>query len=118
MEAADGTLLAPMLQKLNKTQHFCTNSEFPCHSQVHHFGGPACIAKAPAAAKSLIRDFLQLKTMISSTRNDMFWKNLASRADETPTSELGVACHKLSRQKKVSKTPAFLNVFFGRPNFM
>ena len=41
----------------------------------------------------------------------MFWKKLASRADETPTSELGDAGHGLGRQKKVLKTQGF-SMFF------
>ena len=41
----------------------------------------------------------------------MFWKKLASRADETPTSELGDAGHGLSRQKNVLKTLGF-SMFF------
>ena len=34
----------------------------------------------------------------------MFWKKLASRADETPTSELGFAGRGLGRQKKSLNT--------------
>ena len=46
----------------------------------------------------------------------MFWKKLASRADETPTSELGDAGHGLGRQKKVFKTQGF-SMFFWPTEF-
>ena len=42
----------------------------------------------------------------------MFENKLASRADETTTSELSFSGHKLGRQKKVSKTQCFFNVFW------
>ena len=96
--------LALTRPKHHKIQYFNTTSTFLGHFLEQPSGAilmPHFVAWASGWTTS---DFLQLKTMISSTRNDMFWKKLASRADETPTSELGVACHKLSRQKKVSKT--------------
>ena len=42
----------------------------------------------------------------------MFWKKLASRADETPSYELSFAGHELGCQKKSSKTQGFFNVFW------
>ena len=103
--------LALTRPKHHKIQYFNTTSTFLGHFLEQPSGAilmPHFVAWASGWTTS---DFLQLKTMISSTRNDMFWKQLASRTDETPTSELGVACHKLSRQKKVSKTQAF-SMFF------
>ena len=46
----------------------------------------------------------------------MFWNKLASRADETPTYELGFAGHKLGCQKKSSKTQGFSMIFLAARN--
>ena len=48
----------------------------------------------------------------------MFWKKLASRADETPSYELSFAGHELGCQKQSSKTQGFFNVFFGCSKLM
>ena len=42
----------------------------------------------------------------------MFWKQLAFRVDETPTSELGDAGHGLRRQKKHQTTLDFSMLFW------
>ena len=46
----------------------------------------------------------------------MFWKKLASRADETPTSEPGFAGRGLGRQKKSLKTEGFSMFFLAGQN--
>ena len=46
----------------------------------------------------------------------MFWKKLASRADETTTFELSFSGLKLAGQKKVSKTQGFSMFFFACQN--
>ena len=46
----------------------------------------------------------------------MFLKKLASRADETPTFELGFSVHELGGQKKVSKTQGFSMFFLADRN--
>ena len=46
----------------------------------------------------------------------MFWKKLAFRLDETPTSELGFPGHELGRQKNTSKTQGFSMIFLADRN--
>ena len=46
----------------------------------------------------------------------MFWKKLASRADETPTYELGFAGHELDDQKQRLETRGVLMFFFAAQN--
>ena len=70
----------------------------------------------PPAARWTTSDFLQLKTVFPSTRNDMFWKNLAFRLDETPTSELGFSGHKHGRPRKTSKTQGFSTIYLAGRN--
>ena len=70
----------------------------------------------PPAARWTTSDFLQLKTVFPSTRNDMFWKNLAFRLDETPTSEPGFSGHEHGRPKKASKTQGFSMIYLAGRN--
>ena len=99
--------------KHSKIQYFCINSNFFGHF-LEQPSGPSLMPHFVAWASGwTTSDFLQLKPIVSSTRNDMFWKKLAFRLDETPTSELGFACHKLSRRKKVSKTRCFSTLFLA-----
>ena len=95
--------LALKRPKHHKIQYFNTTSTFLGHFLEQPSGAilmPHFVAWASGWTTS---DFLQLKTMISSTRNDMFWKKLASRADETPTSEVAFLITDLGG-KKISKT--------------
>ena len=100
-----------MPPKRNKIQYFYNNSDFLVKFQVRPFRPRACVAWKPPAAGWTTSDFLQLKTVFPSTRNAIFWKKLASRLDETPTSELGFSGHGPGRQKKVLKTQGF-SMFF------
>ena len=88
-----------MPSKRRKTQYLYLDSKFLDNFYVHLFGPKACVAWARLAAKWTASDLLQLKTCFPSTRNAMFWKKLASRADETPSYELSFAGHELGCQK-------------------
>ena len=98
--------------KHSKIQYFCINSNFLGHF-LEQPSGPSLMPHFVAWASGwTTSDFLQLKPIVSSTRNDMFWKKLAFRLDETPTSELGFSGHELGRPKKISKTQGFSMIFW------
>ena len=106
-----------MLKKHNKTQHFLTNSEFPCQFQVHHFGGSASMARTPTADKSPIQDFLQLKTFVPCGRNAMFRRKVVSLSHKTATFGSGFSDHGPGGQKKTLKTQGF-SMFFLAVDFV
>ena len=101
-----------MLSKYNKYNTFTIIPNSFANSKGALLARGHVWPERPPAARWTTSDSLQLKAVFPSTRNDMFWKNLAFRLDETPTSELGFSGHELGRQKNISKTQGFSTIFW------